>query len=78
MSRPRRARRCTWNTICSTTVGCAECYGVEILAQTGEAQCYAGIPRITMRGTRIFTLIDQLAYFAVTPDSLQDVLQDWL
>ena len=21
--------------------GCAECYGVEILAQTGEAQCYA-------------------------------------
>ena len=32
----------------------------------------------TMRGTRIFTLIDQLAYFAVTPDSLQDVLQDWL
>lgn len=22
--------------------GCAECYGVEILAQTGEAQCYAG------------------------------------
>ena len=58
--------------------GCAECYGVEILAQTGEAQCYAGIPRITMRGTRIFTLIDQLAYFAVTPDSLQDVLQDWL
>ena len=30
--------------------GCAECYGVEILAQTGEAQCYAGIPRITMRG----------------------------
>ena len=24
--------------------GCAECYGVEILAQTGEAQCYAGIP----------------------------------
>ena len=28
--------------------GCAECYGVEILAQTGEAQCYAGIPRITM------------------------------
>lgn len=38
--------------------GCAECYGVEILAQTGEAQCYAGIPRITMRGTRIFTLID--------------------
>ena len=50
--------------------GCAECYGVEILAQTGEAQCYAGI--------RIFTLIDQLAYFAVTPDSLQDVLQDWL
>lgn len=29
--------------------GCAECYGVEILAQTGEAQCYAGIPRITMR-----------------------------
>ena len=32
--------------------GCAECYGVEILAQTGEAQCYAGIPRITMRGTR--------------------------
>ena len=58
--------------------GCAECYGVEILAQTGEAQCYAGIPRITMRGTRIFTLIDQLAYFAVTPDSLNDVLQDWL
>ena len=57
--------------------GCAECYGVEILAQTGEA-CSAGIPRITMRGTRIFTLIDQLAYFAVTPDSLQDVLQDWL
>ena len=47
-------------------------------AQTGEAQCYAGIPRITMRGTRIFTLIDQLAYFAVTPDSLNDVLQDWL
>ena len=43
-----------------------------------EAQCYAGIPRITMRGTRIFTLIDQLAYFAVTPDSLNDVLQDWL
>ena len=41
--------------------GCAECYGVEILAQT-----------------RIFTLIDQLAYFAVTPDSLNDVLQDWL
>ena len=58
--------------------GCAECYGVEILAQTGEAQCYAGIPRITMRGTRIFTLIDQLAYFAVTPDSLNDVIQDWL
>ena len=51
--------------------GCAECYGVEILAQTGEAQCYAGIPRI-------FTLIDQLAYFAVTPDSLNDVIQDWL
>ena len=47
--------------------GCAECYGVEILAQTGEAQCYAGIPRI-----------DQLAYFAVTPDSLNDVIQDWL
>lgn len=58
--------------------GCAECYGVEILAQTGEAQCYAGIPRITMRGTSIFTLIDQLAYFAVTPDSLNDVIQDWL
>ncbi|MEI3083250.1 MAG: DUF6514 family protein [Oscillospiraceae bacterium] len=53
-------------------------YGVEILAQTGEAQCYAGIPRITMRGTSIFTLIDQLAYFAVTPDSLNDVIQDWL
>ena len=47
--------------------GCAECYGVEI-----------GIPRITMRGTSIFTLIDQLAYFAVTPDSLNDVIQDWL
>ena len=31
-----------------------------------------------MRGTRIFTLIDQLAYFAVTPDSLNDVIQDWL
>ena len=58
--------------------GCAECYGVEILAQTGEAQCYAGIPRITMRGTSIFTLIDQLAYFAVTPDSLNDVIQVWL
>ena len=58
--------------------GCAECYGVEILAQTGEAQCYAGIPRITMRGTSIFTLIDQLGYFAVTPDSLNDVIQDWL
>ena len=26
----------------------------------------------------IFTLIDQLAYFAVTPDSLNDVIQDWL
>ena len=51
---------------------------MEILAQTGEAQCYAVIPRITMRGTSIFTLIDQLAYFAVTPDSLNDVIQDWL
>ena len=31
-----------------------------------------------MRGTRIFTLIDQLAYFAVTPETLHDVVQDWL
>lgn len=58
--------------------GCAECYGVEILARTGEAQCYAGIPRITMRGTQICTLIDQLAFFAVTPETLHDVVQDWL
>ena len=58
--------------------GCAECYGVEVLARSGENPSYARIPRISMRGTRIFTLIDQLAYFAVTPDSLQDVLQDWL
>ena len=58
--------------------GCAECYGVEVLARSGENQSYAGIPRITMRGTRIFTLIDQLAYFAVTPETLHDVVQDWL
>ncbi len=58
--------------------GCAECYGVEVLAKSDAGQSYAGIPRITMLGTRIFTLIDQLAYYAVTPESLHDVLQDWL
>ncbi len=58
--------------------GCAECYGVEVLARSASAQSYAGIPRITMRGTRIFTLLDQLAYFAVTPETLYDVVQDWL
>jgi len=57
--------------------GCAECYGVEILAQKTGGMDAAPLVA-TMRGTRIFTLIDQLAYFAVTPDSLQDVLQDWL
>ena len=41
--------------------GCAECYGVEILAQTGEAQCYAGIPRLTKRGPSKITHIHQQA-----------------
>ena len=38
--------------------GCAECYGVEILAQTGEAQCYAGIPRITGGTGELLARID--------------------
>lgn len=58
--------------------GCADSYGVEVLAKSGEEIEYAGVPGITMTGTRILQLIDQLAAGTVTPTGLYDVVQDWL
>lgn len=58
--------------------GSVECYGVEILAKQGGRVEYAGIPHITLKGTRILELIDLLAAGSVTPTGLSDVVQDWL
>lgn len=58
--------------------GCADSYGVEIVARSGGQVEYAGVPGITMTGTRILRLIDRLAAGTVTPTSLYDVVQDWL
>ena len=58
--------------------GCAECYGVEVLARAGSTQSYSGIPYITMLGTRIFSLIDKLARLDVSPEGLYDVGAEWL
>ncbi len=58
--------------------GCAECYGVEVRARAPGGGSYAGIPYITMIGSRIFQLLDRLAECAVTPQSLYAVIEDWL
>lgn len=65
--------------LCESVLGgCAESYGVEIVAKYGDQVEYAGVPRITMTGTRILRLIDTLAAGTVTPTTLPDVIQDWL
>ena len=58
--------------------GCVESYGVEIVATRGGRTEYAGIPGITVLGTRILALIDLLASGTVTPTGLKEVVQDWL
>ncbi len=58
--------------------GCADSYGVEVLAKSGKEVEYAGVPGITLTGTRILSLIDQLAAGTVTPTGLYEVVQDWL
>ncbi len=58
--------------------GCADSYGVEVLAKTGTEVEYAGVPGITLTGTRILKLIDPLAAGTVTPTGLHEVVQDWL
>lgn len=58
--------------------GCAESYGVEVLARSADEVEYAGVPGITLVGTRILQLIDCLAAGTVTPTGLYDIVQDWL
>ena len=58
--------------------GCADSYDVEVLARSGNEVEYAGVPGITLTGTRILQLIDRLAAGTVTPTALYDVVQDWL
>ncbi len=58
--------------------GCADSYGVEVLAKTDGTEEYAGVPGITMTGTRILKLIDRLAAGTVTPTALYEVLEEWL
>ena len=58
--------------------GSVESYGVEIRAKQGRKTEYAGIPHITLLGTRILELIDLLAAGSVTPTGLSDVVQDWI
>lgn len=61
-----------------TADGCVDSYGVEIVARQGGQIEYAGIPGITVLGTRILELIDLLAHGTVTPTGLKEVVEDWL
>lgn len=58
--------------------GSVDSYGVEVVATQGGKTEYAGIPGITLRGTRILELLDLLASGTVTPTGLKEVVQDWL
>ena len=58
--------------------GCADSYGVEVLARNGNEVEYAGVPGITLTGTRILQLIDRLAAGTVPPTGPYDVVQDWI